>query len=217
MDGETEKRTPGRKRDESTRCAILRAAFDMIAESGYRALTMEGVASRSGAGKTTVYRWWPTKAALASDAFVAGLTESSALPADASALECLRFAMHQCAVDLSGQTGKVLACIVGGGRDDPQTMQMFKEKIAQPRKELGRALLRRAVEAGELRADLDIDAALEALFMPIYLRVILGQAPVEPDWVDRLADTVLRGLLAEGSASRSAEDRAGASLVSSAL
>src|SRR6266508_4745192 len=53
---------PGRKRSEDTRLAILAAAFELVGEVGYAGLTMEGIAARAGAGKPTVYRWWPSKA-----------------------------------------------------------------------------------------------------------------------------------------------------------
>src|SRR3984957_20867579 len=53
---------PGRKRSEESRLAILAAAWDLVGEAGFGALTIEGIAARSGTGKQTVYRWWPSKA-----------------------------------------------------------------------------------------------------------------------------------------------------------
>src|SRR2546429_4358041 len=59
---------PGRKRSEQSRQAILGAAFDLFGEVGYAGLTIEGIAARSGTGKQTVYRWWPSKADVMLDA-----------------------------------------------------------------------------------------------------------------------------------------------------
>jgi AcrR family transcriptional regulator len=59
---------PGRKRSEESRLAILAAAFELIAEVGYAGLTIEGIAARSGTGKQTIYRWWPSKADVLMDA-----------------------------------------------------------------------------------------------------------------------------------------------------
>src|SRR5919204_4956149 len=53
---------PGRKRSEESRQAILAAAAELTSEVGYAGLTIEGIAARSGTGKQTVYRWWPSKA-----------------------------------------------------------------------------------------------------------------------------------------------------------
>ena len=61
--------TPRRRRDSSHR-AILAATRDLVREHGYAALTIEGVAARAGVGKQTIYRWWPSKGAVAIEAFL---------------------------------------------------------------------------------------------------------------------------------------------------
>jgi AcrR family transcriptional regulator len=61
-------RSLGRKRSQESRLAILTAAFELTAELGYAGLTIEGIAARSGTGKQTIYRWWPSKADVLLDA-----------------------------------------------------------------------------------------------------------------------------------------------------
>lgn len=58
------------RRSEQSRQAILSAAFDLVAESGYARLTIEAIAARAGVGKQTIYRWWPSKGAVLVDAFL---------------------------------------------------------------------------------------------------------------------------------------------------
>src|SRR5258708_12325327 len=60
----------GRPRDEAARNAILRASLSLVKEFGYRSLTIEKIAQRAGTGKTTIYRWWPSKAAVVAEAFL---------------------------------------------------------------------------------------------------------------------------------------------------
>ena len=57
-----EPRTRGRPRSEASWQAILAAAMELVAETGYAELTIEGIAARAGVGKQTIYRWWPSKA-----------------------------------------------------------------------------------------------------------------------------------------------------------
>ena len=55
---------------ETSRRAILTAAFDLLQEIGYAKLSIEGIAARAGVGKQTIYRWWPSKGAVIFDAFL---------------------------------------------------------------------------------------------------------------------------------------------------
>src|SRR5947208_4645148 len=56
------------RRSERARTAILDAAFALCGEQGYAATTMEGIAKLAGVGKQTIYRWWPSKAAVLQEA-----------------------------------------------------------------------------------------------------------------------------------------------------
>src|SRR3954471_7262811 len=61
--------TQGRRRSNKSHKAILQAALDLLEQDGYRALTIEAIAARAGVGKQTIYRWWPSKAAVVLEAF----------------------------------------------------------------------------------------------------------------------------------------------------
>lgn len=60
----------GRVRSESARRAILDATWSLLGEQGFDGLTIEGVAAAAGVGKQTIYRWWPSKAALVAECVV---------------------------------------------------------------------------------------------------------------------------------------------------
>src|SRR5450755_1541159 len=70
----------GRPRSEEADRAILRAATELLAERGLPGMSIEEVASRAGVAKATVYRRWPSRGALALDAFVAEFTALQPLP-----------------------------------------------------------------------------------------------------------------------------------------
>lgn len=54
----------GSRRSPEAEAAVLAAAKELIAEKGYAGFSVDEVARRAGAGKTTIYRWYPTKADL---------------------------------------------------------------------------------------------------------------------------------------------------------
>ena len=69
------KRPPGRPRSEESRQAILRSTLKLLKETGFPQLSIEAIAADADVSKATVYRWWPTKAALVADAFSASPDE----------------------------------------------------------------------------------------------------------------------------------------------
>lgn len=200
MNAELDKRTPGRKRDEATRSAILKAAFDLIDEEGYRGFTIEGVAARSGAGKTTVYRWWPTKEDLAFDALVSQFGDVPEGAKPESVIDGIRVYMRRLAASFAGKPGRVLASIVGGGQCQVDAAERFRERFLAPRREKGRMALQHGIAIGELRPDIDIDAALDALISPFFFRLLWRLGPCDADWADRLSDQLIRGLAARPAA-----------------
>src|SRR6266850_60153 len=60
----------GRRQRKTTRARLLIAAAQILRREGYARLTMERVAAESGVAKTTLYRRWPTKAALCMELYL---------------------------------------------------------------------------------------------------------------------------------------------------
>lgn len=190
----TEARRPGRPRCDETRQAILRAAFALLEESGMARFTIEGVAARSGAAKTTIYRWWPSKGALAMEAYLTEVEALVAISESGSAVADLRRLMRLTAQVFASRTGRILAGLVAEGQTDPDTLAAYRHGVLEPRREVVRGILRRGIASGELRADLDLDATLDALYGPFFVRVLLTHAPLDEAYADRLTDTVLHGI-----------------------
>ncbi len=188
---------PGRKRDEATRQAILKAAYETLAAEGYRGFTIEGVAERAGAAKTTIYRWWPSKGVLAIESFLPVFDAETPFPHTASAVQDLKTHLRLQARAVSGRDGAILMELVAAGLTDPAMRKLYHDRVVMPRRERGAEMLRRGIVQGELRADMDIEAALDALYGPFYSRFLAGMGPCDEAWVDRLCDTVLCGLAKE--------------------
>jgi AcrR family transcriptional regulator len=193
MQSEARPRTPGRPRSDVTRRAILNAAFELLADRGVSGFTIEGVAARSGVARTTIYRWWSSKGALAMEGFLETTAPQIAFPHTASAIADIKAQLRLVAKALRGRMGRIVCGIIAEGQSDPDTIEAFVEGYIRPRREEARTILRRGIDAGELRPDLDIDVALDALYPPLYLRLLLRHGPLDDAWVDRLSDLVLSG------------------------
>src|SRR4051794_19664135 len=64
-------RRRGRPRSHDCHQAILTATVELLENGRYADLTMEGVAARAQVAKQTLYKWWPSKAKLAMEAYAA--------------------------------------------------------------------------------------------------------------------------------------------------
>ena len=152
----------------------MEAAFALLVERGYAGFTIEGVASIAGAGKTTVYRWWKTKADLAVEAFFHATTDELRLPDTGSARADFVEQIRELGSLLRGDRGKALAAMLGGARTDPQLAQALGERWLEPRRRWGFERMSRAAKTGELLPGVKPPAALAVLYGPLYAPLLFG-------------------------------------------
>jgi AcrR family transcriptional regulator len=202
-------RTPGRPRCDVTRRAILDAAYELLVANGFAGFTIEGVALRSGAAKTTIYRWWPSKSVLAVEAFLEVAQLETAFPSTDSPLADLKAQIRLVARAFRGPSGRTLAGIIAAMQSDPETARAFIAGFVEPRRGAARQAVQRGIASGELRADLDLEATLDCLYGPLYHRLLVGHRGLDDGAVDALVDVVLGGVGAGAPAAcREAADAA---------
>lgn len=184
----------GRKRCPVAHQNILCAARSLLEETGFADLTIEGVAERAGVGKTTIYRRWPNKSSLVLDAFIEAATKEFPFPDTGSVQEDLRLQMRRMVKLMNGTEGHTIAKLIGGAQDDPELAEAFRTRWLAVRREEARTILKRGKSRGEIRAEIDPEVLLDALYGPIYFRLLIGHAPLTPSYVDKLVSLVMSGL-----------------------
>ena len=185
----------GRPRDEAARIAILDAANSILEDKGIAGFTIEAVASRAKVAKTTIYRWWPSKGSLAIAGLLAATAPKITYSNKGSVVTDLVGQLRRVAAVYGGKTGRVLAAIIADGQRDPSTIAAFMEGYARPRREEAAAILAAGIARGELRKDIDIETALDALYGPIYYRMLIPLGALDSAWIESLASHVLLGLV----------------------
>jgi AcrR family transcriptional regulator len=177
-------------------CGILRAALDLAEERGFDSLSVEGVAARAGVAKTTIYRRWPNVWAIVMDAFLAEVTRLAPIQARATARESLAASMRLLARAYRGRPGKLLRPLLGRAQVEPDLREAVRTRWVEPRRQVAREVIRRGIDTGELRAGLDADVVLDALYGPLYHRILVpyDNAPLSDAYIDALVDTVFGGL-----------------------
>jgi AcrR family transcriptional regulator len=187
-------RAPGRPRSSASRAAILRAAYQILRERGFAGFTVEGVAARAGAGKATIYRWWQSKGTLAIEAFLVAIApRMDAVPLTDSALADLRRQIHVAATIYRGRVGQLLRELIALGQEDSGTSRALRSQFVEPRRQAALGALRRAQATGEIRADTDIEVLADALWGPIFHRLLVTRMTLDRRFIDKLLDLVLGG------------------------
>ncbi len=189
-------RSRGRPRSPQIRDAILRAARELMNEAGPAGLTMEAVAERAGVGKPTVYRWWPNRHAVA----MAALMDQAALPKAAvrkrSPLRALEQQLLAVSETLVSRQGRNVTAMIAAADPDTEVAKAFRHHFVLARRSEGKAFLEEAVQAGELRAGLDVEVALDQVYGALFFRVLMGHAGIDAAFVRALVKQVVRGLAA---------------------
>ncbi len=186
----------GRPRSLETREKILAATAELLAEGGLPAVTMEALAARAGVAKTTLYRWWPNRAAVALDCVSARMTPiaAGARTGTGTGSHRKRFQRQLKATIrlLNGAEGQAILALIGAKQTDPPLGRAYTEQIARPRRMHTRTMARQAIEAGELAPGTDPDLFLDAIYGPLYYRKVVSGDPVTDGFIDGIVDAAFR-------------------------
>jgi AcrR family transcriptional regulator len=188
---------PGRRSERSHR-AIVAATQELLVEVGYRELTIEGIAARAGVGKQTIYRWWPSRAALALEAYLGGSDAVLQPPPDSGDVreDVRRLLGWLVAVLAEPIGGRVLAGLIADLQHDPELAERFHRDVVPARRRAMLAALERGRERGDLRADADLELAVDELHGAVFYRLLLSGEPLDLAFTEQLAEQVLAGLAA---------------------
>jgi AcrR family transcriptional regulator len=189
------RRGRGRRPAEEVRRDVLEAAGTLLFEDGMAGFTIEKVANRSGASKVTIYKWWPTKGALALDGYFAKVEPKLAFPDTGDIERDLRAQLHAFLhVIGDSPAGRVIAELIGQAQSDPELKAAYLQRYSGPRRALAVDAMERAKARGQLRGDLDPETVVDQLWGACYHRLLLPDKPLTEEFVDALVDNIFRGV-----------------------
>ena len=184
----------GRPRDESARISIQKAAIELLIEGGFLNLTCDAIAQRAGTSKATIYRWWPNKVQIIIDAFIDALSpQLRVYPAD-TLDEFVDTHIRQFISAVNGQNGKLLAAVLAAAQVVPELHEAYFTYWLKPRRELLRKALLQFQSSGELPPRIDIDVALDALYGPLHMLLMVQRNRLKPAYATQLTRIVLQGI-----------------------
>jgi AcrR family transcriptional regulator len=175
------KRAPGRPRREASRDAVLDAAYWQTKERGYPAVTAASIAKGAGAGKQTLYRWWPSKAAVILDAFAQKSGERIDRPQEAAIRAGDLAGYLRAALAAMAANNSVVRHLTAEAQSDPALLIALRERLIEPQ----RAALRRVLE-GRIPDAARREIMVVAIHGAAWIRLLLDE-PLDEEFAARLA------------------------------
>ena len=182
------------RRQARTHERVIAATERILRTDGYARLTMERVAAESGVAKTTLYRRWPSKAALCMDLYLEIAGRELHVPDTGDLAKDLKYIVDA-VVRLQTRTaaGPAFLGLIAEAQVNPDSRGAFLAEFAERRRAVTREVLKRARRRGELRAGADIDLIIDALGGAVTFRLMQGHAPLTRKFAEGLIALVLRG------------------------
>ena len=175
---------------------MLAAMRRALGDEGYEAVTIEGLAAEADVSKQTIYRWWPSKAAILGEALLEGelpgadleLPMTDDLAADLRAW----FAAESTQLHKPGSTALARA-LIAVTATDPELGDALNRRFAGPLIAGIVERIQRAKDAGEVRDDVDAEAIAEQ-FVAMGSYAALQGRPLAPERLDAVVDVLLHGI-----------------------
>jgi AcrR family transcriptional regulator len=192
--GAAAERPLGRPRDARADRAILEATRELIAELGVYGFRTHDVAARAGVGKGAIYRRYRSKDELVTAAIAALVGEEIAVPDTGSTRADLLIVMREAVALYRGSAaGRLMPNLIGAFAQKPELARAVRDGFLAGRRQALTEVLRRGVERGDLRPDLDVELALDVLGGPLFYRLLVTGGPLDEQLAEGVTDLILRG------------------------
>lgn len=171
--------------------AILNSTLKLLENESLQQISIEAIAREAGVGKATIYRWWPSKAAVVIEAFLINHVSRVAATKGMGPRDALTQILRLLIKEYAGREGRIVAQIIAEGQSDPDVLREFRERFWYGRRAMALELVNEARRLGEFRDDIPAEIQLDLLFSPIYFRLLAGHAPLDQQFADSHCDAVM--------------------------
>ncbi|WP_232291900.1 TetR-like C-terminal domain-containing protein [Frankia sp. QA3] len=159
-------------------------------------MSMVAVAARARASKATIYRRWSCKDEMVVEALRRHVCADH-VPADTGCLRGDVAAEVRLMIEnVSGPDGALLVGVLRAASESPRLAAVIQANVLQRKVELGRCLLERAAQRGELLAKTEPAVLVEVILAMIFARLLVTGEPLDDAFVGHVVDEVVLPLLA---------------------
>jgi AcrR family transcriptional regulator len=173
---------------------VLDAARAQFEEQGYVAATIEAIAARSRVAKTTIYRSWPSRAAILVDVLVEMAGAAVPPPRGGDPMRAMSAELRGIAAAINGPMGRLLTSLLGDAQAEPRVRSALIDGLFRPRSQASASNISRAQSAGALRSDVPAHVAIDLLVGPLFYRMFVQHEPVTDTFVKQVLQYAIEGL-----------------------
>lgn len=186
---------PGRPRSARSHAKILQATRDVLIESGIHGMSIEGVASKAGVGKATIYRHWDTKEALISEA-IGSISDEIEIPDSGDVWRDFSIVLQDLVNSMTDNAPiDAIKKVIAGLMESPVLMEVYKEQFIYPRYQVLREILEKGMARGELRTDIDVTHVIQLIGGSyLYSMILMDHSMSIDDWLTQIKPMILDGL-----------------------
>jgi AcrR family transcriptional regulator len=182
------------RRSSESEEAILTATLQLLKVTPLRDITIEAIAEKASVGKMTIYKWWPSKAYVALDAFSRKMNKTIKIPDTGDAKTDLAELLGAIMTFYLSPTGRIISQFLAESQSDPEFAPLFRERFLIPRRAMAAEVVERAMKRREIDPTLDREVILDLIFGPMISRLMFGHAPLNKKAADAMIATLFRGI-----------------------
>ena len=184
----------GRPRSEESEEAILAATIQLLFEKSLRDISIEEIARKAGVGKATIYKWWPSKAYVALDAFVRKTNRMAPTPDTGSVRSDILELLRSLMVFYMSPAGHILGQLIAESQIDKEFASLLRERFIKPMREAVEIIFDRGVERGEIGQNLNRELVLDLIYGLAIYRMIVRHASLEDKLANEMVSILFGGL-----------------------
>lgn len=175
--------------------AVVKATRELLNEGGLQSATIDAIADRSGVSKATIYKHWPSRIAVAAEAFSVALADSIPTADTGNIVDDLTQQVRNVSGFYTSSAGRVFVELIAASVNDAAGSEYLHRYFLDGRKKRVAEIWQRAVDRGEVDAAADVEMVTDVLFGPMVLRLVTGNAKFDTEQAEKFAKLVLYGLL----------------------
>jgi AcrR family transcriptional regulator len=191
------RRSIGARRNPDSAEAILEAAEAVLLEHGYAGFSIEAVARRAHAGKPTIYRWWPSKAALLLDVYHRQKRDVDFGPGASLDDDMFRFVRSLLRQWRETPTGDIFRSIIAEAQSDETAAKALADYMRERRFRTGQ-IVERAKARGEIHPDVDPANVADMLSGYAWIRLLTGRLDADDETIRNAVGIIARGAISAG-------------------